>query len=184
MFKHVISELKETLVCLQPGRVTLGYPFEPHPPLGEFRGLPTVDFESCIGCGACANACPPRLITLQDENDCRRITFELSRCTYCARCRDVCPEEAIVMSPAFETATPDLCDLRIELQLQIVRCRECGEVIGTRRAMERVKEILAREASLNLDETNWSSLCVQCRRQASLLTPALVEDLDYEWLNA
>jgi hydrogenase-4 component H len=184
MFKHVISELKEALVCLQPGRVTLGYPFEPHPPQGEFRGLPAVNVETCIGCGACANACPPRLISVQDETDYRHIAFELSRCTYCACCRDVCPVDAIVMSPAFETATPNRDDLRIELQLLLVRCRECGDVVGTRRGMERVKEILAREVNLNLHETNWSSLCIQCRRQASLLTPALVEDLDYERLNA
>ena len=34
MFKHTISELKEALVCLQAGQVTLAYPFQPHPAEG------------------------------------------------------------------------------------------------------------------------------------------------------
>ncbi len=184
MFKHLISELKEALVCLQPGRVTLGYPFSPHNPEGEFRGLPQFDCELCIGCGACANACPSRLITLQDSEDYRQITVLLTRCTYCGRCRDVCYMEAIVMSPAFETATPDLDDLKIEIWLKTLRCRECGDVIGTERGIQRASEILREEVGIKAEDMIWSTLCFRCRRRASLQTPALIEELKYDWLNA
>jgi len=175
MFKHTISELKEALVCLQAGKVTLGYPFQPHAPEAGFRGKPEVNGDLCIGCGACANACPPRLISLTDEDGYRRVSFELGRCTYCGSCRDVCPEKAIRMSEQFETATPATSDLRIDIKLKLVSCRLCGAVIGTRRAANRVE---AKLTEAQLTESMRLDLCISCKRKEALNHRSLMLDIE------
>ena len=174
MFKHTISELKEALVCLQAGQVTLGYPLQPHPAEENFRGKPVVDFARCIGCGACANVCPPRLILLEDVNSYREVSFTLGRCTYCGSCRDVCPTQAIQMSAQFETATPDIDDMNIMLRLKLITCRECGEVITTRRMANRVENAL-HEAGY--DQTENVDLCLSCKRKLGLSSPAWIVEV-------
>ena len=169
MFKHTISELKEALVCLEAGQVTLKYPFEPHAPDENFRGKVDVDVNLCIGCGACANACPATLISVGDSGEGRTIHFELGRCTYCAACRDVCPQKAIVLTPQFETATPNVADLRINITLKLIHCRECGHVVNTRRALNLVREKLGDDYGA----LEWLDLCPECRRKMMLLTPDL-----------
>jgi hydrogenase-4 component H len=168
MFEHAISELKEALLCLRAGQVTLGYPFEPHPPEPGFRGLPHLDVEKCIGCGACANACPPRLITLHDGDGYRTLDFYLARCTYCARCRDVCPQEALTMSDQFETATPSLDDLHIVIKLKLIYCRECGAVVGTQRSVDKVLAEVPEQLGLPAEEMDWLDLCLDCKREKAL----------------
>ena len=175
MFKHTISELKEALVCLQAGQVTLGYPFQPHPPEGDFRGKPVVEGALCIGCGACAKACPPRLISLSDEDSYRRIHFELGRCTYCGSCRDVCPEKAIRMSEQFETATGSTSDLCIEIRLKTTSCRLCGAVVGTQREIHKIEGKLTEQ---QLTESARLDLCVPCKRKEALNHSSLMLDIE------
>jgi hydrogenase-4 component H len=170
MFKHTISELKEALVCLEAGQVTLKYPFEPHAPDANFRGKVEIDTALCVGCGACANACPATLISVNDAEAGRTLHFELGRCTFCAACRDVCPQKAITLTPQFETATPNISDLQIRFVFKLVHCRECGRVVNTRRAVNLVREQLGQDYG-GLD---WLDLCPDCRRKMALQTPDLV----------
>ncbi len=162
MFKHTISELKEALVCLDAGRVTLGYPFTPHAPDVNFRGQVKVDTRKCMGCGACANACPARLIVLTDTNEQRTIFFDLGRCTYCAACRDTCPQEAIVLTSQFELATTVKSDLHFSMTFHMAQCRNCGKPINTERVVSATRERLL----TSLGEVDWLDLCPACRREA------------------
>lgn len=178
MFKHAISELKEAILCLKAGQVTLGYPFEPHPPEAGFRGIPRLDGDKCIGCGACANACPPRLITLDDQDGYRTLDFALARCTYCARCRDVCPQQALSMSDQFETATPSPGDLRLTVRLRLVRCKECGAVVGTRRAVNKVRNEVPEKLGLPAEKMDWLDVCLPCKRLRALREAVLMAEVD------
>ncbi len=168
MLKHLVSELKEASVCVQAGQVTLGYPFQPHPPEAGFRGKVEVDSSLCIGCGACAMACPARVITVQDDGAYRTIELSLRRCTYCAQCRDVCPQHAVALTTLFETASPSMDDMCITLQLKLVRCRQCGAVVGTERALGKVAATMAEKAGVARDALGWLDLCIPCRRQEAL----------------
>jgi hydrogenase-4 component H len=180
MLKHTISELKEALVCLEAGRVTLPYPFAPHAPEGEFRGKPVLNTRKCMSCGACGNACPARLISITDEAGVRTLRFELGRCTYCGNCRDACPQEAITLSQQFELSTASTSDLEIRGEFHLQVCRRCGAPIGTLRQVGVIRERLGVVPELQIADSGFLTLCPACRRASFLDNPALAVEVTRE----
>jgi hydrogenase-4 component H len=121
------SKLKQVLMVLRPGVVTLNYPFEPTPTPKDFRGAPVWDHHKCLGCGGCSDHCVARCILVRDLcQELRVMLYDGSRCTYCGRCADVCPEKAITMSPAFELACDHREDVTTRLELFMLTCQRCG----------------------------------------------------------
>ncbi len=123
----ITSKIKQVLMVIKPGVVTLKYPFEPHPAPENFRGRPHWDHHKCVGCGACSNHCSARCILVRDVcQELRIMLYDGSRCTYCGRCADVCPEKAIEMTRVFELATGDREDITERLELFMLTCQRCG----------------------------------------------------------
>ncbi len=140
------SKLREALICLKAGRVTLGYPFSPREPEPRFRGKITVDADLCFGCGGCANVCPANVIVLSDAQQLMRtIEFYWCRCTYCGRCEEVCAEKAIRLSQEFETATNDPNDLYIRLEVFMGPCQRCGRCFHPPTVLDRMTKTGFRE---------------------------------------
>ena len=141
-----LSKLRETLICLKAGRVTLGYPSAPHSPQPGFRGKITVDPDLCFGCGGCANVCPAGVIVITDrEQLMRTLEFHWGRCTYCGRCEEVCPEDAIQLSPQFETATDSRGDMYIRLEVFMGPCQRCGRCFPPPTTLDRMMKTGFRE---------------------------------------
>jgi len=157
------SKLKEALICFKNLRVTLPYPFQPAPPPEGYRGRVEVDVAKCIGCGACAMACPPRLINISDVDGRRVIDFRLGRCTYCARCADVCPVKAIVMSGEFELATDDKADLELTIELLMVKCEQCDRPFTTQRIRDKLICEVSKGLAIEAGDVKWLNLCPNCR---------------------
>ena len=135
----IVSKLKEAIICLGAGRVPLPYPFAPHAPAPGFRGTVSVDAEKCIGCGGCSNVCTPRAIVVSDPSqETRALDFYLERCTYCARCAEVCPEDAITVTEQFETATNDVEDMHIRVEVFMGSCQRCGRCFETSTALDKL----------------------------------------------
>jgi hydrogenase-4 component H len=121
------SKIKQVLLVLKPGVVTLKYPFKPHPVAEGFRGQPAWNHHKCVGCGGCAAHCPARTIMVRDVcQDLRVMIYDGARCTYCGRCADLCPEEAIAMTEQFELATGDRNDVTVQMELFMLTCQRCG----------------------------------------------------------
>lgn len=135
-------KIKQALICLKAGRVTLGYPFTPHDPEGDFRGLPRVDVNRCIGCGGCAEVCPARLIRVVDtDQDTRVLVFLYERCTFCGRCAEVCPENAIEMTGEYELSTDDVHDDMVgEYHIFMGPCERCGRCYEPPTALDRLSQ--------------------------------------------
>jgi hydrogenase-4 component H len=160
----MIPILKEVLICLRAGRVTLPYPLKPAVAPQRFRGRPTIDGTKCIGCGACVEVCPPRLITLTDTGTTRRISMDYSRCTYCARCQEICPAGSATCTEDFEDATASRADLTVSVELELVPCRSCGTPFITRRMLAKMSDEFSPPwMPEKLQIPDWFQLCPHCR---------------------
>jgi hydrogenase-4 component H len=136
----VMSKIKETIICLKAGRVTLPYPADPQPVPPAFRGRPIFDATKCIGCGGCASNCPAREILVFDIcQEIRILKYLGRRCAYCGRCADVCPEKAITMSREFENATDSIGDIGQRLELFMSTCQRCGRCFTEKSPLEQLK---------------------------------------------
>jgi ferredoxin len=75
-------------------------------------GYPTIDEEKCVGCGACAKACPRMVIELRNKGPKNRRMYVscvnkekgaaakktcTNACIGCGKCAKVCPFEAITV---------------------------------------------------------------------------------------
>jgi len=136
----MLSKLKEAIVGLKAGRVTLSYPAQPQPVPTKFRGRPLFDAAKCIGCAGCANNCPAREILVIDIcQEIRVLKYLGRRCAYCGRCADVCPEKAITMSQEFENATNNINDIEQKLDLFMSTCQRCGRCFKEPSPLEQLK---------------------------------------------
>jgi len=128
--------------------VTTPYPFIDIEKPPEYRGIPHINPEKCIGCGACVNACPPDALILEwdKEHGVKRLTFNAARCIRCHRCVEVCPTGAMEPTTRFEIATDNKEDLVEVVEHKLAYCEECGEYLDfTERQIEYVKNILPKE---------------------------------------
>lgn len=61
-----------------------------------FTLRPEVSKDLCVGCGACARACPERIIEMQKTKDGNNIAYIRRRnCIRCYCCHEMCPYKAI-----------------------------------------------------------------------------------------
>lgn len=121
------SKIKQILMVMKPGVVTLNYPEEQPPAPKNFRGAPVWDHHKCIGCGGCSDHCVSRCILTRDVcQELRVMVYDGSRCTYCGRCADVCPEGAITMTTEYRLACDDKKDITTRLELFMLTCQRCG----------------------------------------------------------
>jgi len=128
--------------------VTTPYPFIDIEKPPEYRGIPHINPEKCIGCGACVNACPPDALILEwdKEHGVKRLTFNAARCIRCHRCVEVCPTGAMEPTTRFEIATDNKEDLVEVVEHRLAYCEECGEYLDfTERQIEYVRNILPKE---------------------------------------
>jgi hydrogenase-4 component H len=170
----VLSKVKETLICLRAGRVTLPYPARAEPVPPTFRGRPLFDAAKCTGCGGCANNCPAREILVYDVcQEIRILKYLGRRCTYCGRCADVCPEKAITMSREFETASDRRGDIEQRLELFMSTCQRCGRCFTEPSVLEQLK--MKGYRFDDLDNERWIF-----RSRAYLESEPVVDDLPIE----
>lgn len=52
---------------------------------------PCVERDNCIGCAACIEACPNKVISIKNK----RIVFDYAKCIACFCCQEACPASAI-----------------------------------------------------------------------------------------
>ncbi len=189
--------LKRAVAAALSRPYTTKFPAEPYEPQEAFRGRPRFNAEGCIGCGACAQVCPPKCIEVRDEVDAARpvrvLVQHFDACIMCGQCERYCPTGAgIRMSTDWDTAGFKPEDFEERVEKTLVTCEVCGEVLApadqlrwvTRRlqavafanptlAMFRGKDAgyvqpgVRSQSDTPLRQDRMAVQCAKCRRQSA-----------------
>lgn len=131
-----LRELKEAVKALIKGPYTSQFPRKPHIPPERSRGRPEFHEEHCMGCTACAQVCPSRVIDFEDRVEGgkakRVLTVNWDICIFCGQCQANCPtEKGIVLSNDFDLATTgSRKELKQTIEKEMILCDCCGEIIA------------------------------------------------------
>ncbi len=156
------------------GQATYAYPFEPYEIVEGYRGKPSYTYEKCIGCTACANACPSNAINVKMNESKDKLVWEFNcgRCIFCGRCDEVCPTGAVVLSDQFENAVKfDKENLKERGEMDLQKCEICDRVFTTKRLiaydLQRLRKAGWSEEYL-AQKTKFMKTCPDCKREHSV----------------
>ncbi len=88
---------------LKTGVVTTDYPEKRNVPPPSFQGLPEWQEQGCVQCGQCADICPAKAITLQNNKSEPFWAVDAKKCIFCGYCVEVC-QRALVHGGQYELA--------------------------------------------------------------------------------
>ena len=114
---------------------TTGYPDVPYEPPPGFRGRVRFDADSCIGCGACAEVCPPKCIDVVDDEESdspkRTLVQHVDACIWCGQCEYYCPTETgIQLTNEFIAVGFKPEDFEERVEKELLLCEVCGEALA------------------------------------------------------
>ena len=127
--------LRQAILAAFSPAYTTRFPAEPFIPQEAFRGRPRFNAEECIGCGACAQVCPPKCIEMIDDlgtsPPVRRLVQHFDSCIVCGQCERYCPtQKGIRMTNEWDFAGFKPEDFEESIEKELVMCEVCGEVLA------------------------------------------------------
>jgi formate hydrogenlyase subunit 6/NADH:ubiquinone oxidoreductase subunit I len=111
---------------------TTDYPNVPYQPPPGFRGRVRFNPDACIGCGACAEVCPPKCIDVLDDKEAcppkRTLVQHVDACIWCGQCERYCPTgEGIQMTKEYIAVGLRPEDFEERVEKEVLLCEICGE---------------------------------------------------------
>jgi len=136
----------------------------------EGYGFPVIDGDKCIGCGTCFLNCPEQVIQMDDQEGSRHISHYQFNCRTCRRCEEMCPQEAIKISTGFELGAFLSGEATDDLDLELRKCRICGNFYSTSKQLEYIRKKIAEDSpdigmeGIDFPE-DFFEICPECRRE-------------------
>ncbi len=129
-------------------------------------GKVELDSSQCTGCGLCALNCPTEALTASfSEEGGYQLLFRHDLCVACGRCIEVCPEKCLRVERILELDSID-SPAAILFEDRIVRCRECGSIIGSRAMIDKLQVKLM---AIGDSFTSQLELCPVCKSKQLLV---------------
>ena len=127
--------LKQALQAIFSRPYTTDFPNVPYEPPPGFRGRVRFNAEACIGCGACAEVCPPKCIDVVDSTDSaspkRELVQHLDACIWCGQCERYCPTgEGIQLTSEYIEVGFRKEDFEERGEKELLLCEICGESLA------------------------------------------------------
>ena len=174
MYLPKLREVKEALISFFSAPYTGKFPVGGHQPEPEFRGLPRYHEADCVGCGACAQVCPPQAITLIDDPAAgtRTLTVNYASCIHCGQCEEKCiTGKGILLSTEYSLSVMDLKapEMFETVVKKLAVCESCGRVVAPEDQLLWVKERLGAKAYAH------PTLLLQAQRQIAAVEPTPVK---------
>ena len=129
-----LRELKEAIRAVVKGPYTTKFPYEPHVPPEKFRGKPEFYEEDCVGCCACAEVCPAKVIDVIDDIKAkppvRKLVLHFDTCIFCGQCQANCiTEKGIKLTAEYDLALSDRNEATVRVEKELLVCEECGNCL-------------------------------------------------------
>lgn len=137
MFLPKIREIKEALGSFFSRPYTTKFPKEGFTAVEDFRGFPKYYEADCVGCGTCAQVCPPEAISLTDDKTkkIRTLVIDYFSCIHCGQCEEKCITElGVRLSTQYSLGAIGRFDAAAfeTVEKELVLCEICGEIIAPR----------------------------------------------------
>jgi len=130
-------------------------------PDGEAQGRVTLTGGRCTGCGLCTVDCSSGALSIssKETGDEFNLRFKANMCNACGRCVDACPEKCLSLERVPASGPADEVVLFGDT---LVRCRQCGGVVGPRAMLDKVRATMlaAGQSGAQLE------LCPDCKARS------------------
>lgn len=155
--------LKQAIIAAMSPAYTIKFPAESFEPQEAFRGRPRYKADACIGCGACAQVCPPKCIDVIDDLESdppkRVLVQHFDSCIMCGQCERYCPtQKGIRMTTEWDNAGFKPEDFEDRVEKELVMCEVCDDVLAPADQLRWLAERLGPLAFANPTLTMFSGM--------------------------
>jgi NADH-quinone oxidoreductase subunit I len=124
--KTTVKGMQVTLRNLRRPEITVCYPEQQMTLPKGYRGIHTLDQETCIYCFQCARICPVECIEMKADRVEKKFlaweqfSIDYNKCIFCNLCTEVCPKDCIHMdrrdgSAKFALISDDRSTLNLDI---------------------------------------------------------------------